>query len=100
MVKIETEITIDKTPTEVFAVLTDLKSWKEWNPFIVNAEGIAKEGETLKLTFNNKMVFTPKVLKCEDGKEFRWLGKLGCGYIFDGEHRFTFEESNGGKSSK
>ena len=37
------------------------------------------------------MVFKPKVLKAEQNRELRWLGKLLMPGLFDGEHYFCIE---------
>ena len=38
-------IDIDATPAEVWAVLTDLSSYHEWNPLFVEADGTVAEGK-------------------------------------------------------
>lgn len=34
------------------------------------------------------MRFRPKVIRLHHGRELRWLGHLGFGGLFDGEHGF------------
>jgi hypothetical protein len=41
--------------------------------------------------------FTPTVLAAKPGEELRWLGRIGPGWIFDGEHRFLIEDIGGGR---
>jgi hypothetical protein len=36
--------------------------------------------------------FTPTVLIVEPGRELRWIGRIGPGGIFDGEHTFTIQQ--------
>ncbi len=36
----------------------------------------------------SEMTFTPTVLVADPGRELRWLGSLGVGGLFDGEHSF------------
>ncbi len=36
--------------------------------------------------------FTPTVLAVEPGHELRWIGRVGPGGIFDGEHTFTITQ--------
>jgi hypothetical protein len=36
--------------------------------------------------------FTPTVLVVEPGRELRWVGKVGPGGIFDGQHTFTITQ--------
>jgi hypothetical protein len=42
---------------------------------------------------NKGMLFKPKVLKFDARKEFRWIGKLMGGGIFDGEHVFILKDN-------
>jgi hypothetical protein len=87
-------IELDATPEEVWRVLTDLPDYDEWNPFIVSAEGRVERDAALRLVMHDETgdtTFTPTVLAAEAGKELRWIGRIGPGWIFDGEHRFLIE---------
>ncbi len=100
MPTIETTEFIDATPERVWRELTDLDSYPEWNPFIVEGSGELREGERLKLKMQppggRKMAFAPTVIKAESGRELRWLGRLLIPGIFDGEHWFSLEAESGG----
>ena len=48
--EIVTEVQIDATPGEVWSVLGDPASYRDWNPFIVSMEGELVEGATLTNT--------------------------------------------------
>lgn len=95
-----TEVDIDATPGEVWSVLGDPESYREWNPFIVSMEGELVEGATLTNTMRpeggSEMTFRPTVLRAEPEKELRWLGRLFLPRIFDGEHYFLLDERDGG----
>lgn len=79
--------------------LVDFKSYSDWNPFIVSAEGEAAAGAKLQIDIQppggKKMTFKPTVITAERGKEFKWLGRLLFPGLFDGEHSFKFEELPG-----
>jgi len=98
--ELNTEINIDATPEHVWAVLTDLDAYADWNPFIVSAEGQAAVGERL----TNRMqppggkgiTFKPTVTAVEPGVSFEWLGRLGLPGIFDGRHRFDLAPNGNG----
>lgn len=98
--EIVTEVQIDATSGEVWSVLGDPASYRDWNPFIVSMEGELVEGATLTNTLRpeagNEMTFRPTVLRAEPERELRWLGRLLLPRIFDGEHYFVIEDHDGG----
>lgn len=102
MKRIETKITINATPAQVWATLTDFQAYPAWNPFIVKLKGEAAEGNTLEahLKIGDKapQVFKPKVLVCRPEQEFRWRGKLFVRGLFDGEHYFQLRELPNGRT--
>jgi hypothetical protein len=95
MKKLTAEITIEAPTTVVWEILTDLNSYKEWNPFIISSEGEVTEGSRLR----NKMqppggkvtTFKPTVTSVEPNRYFEWLGHLGVRGLFDGRHQFKLE---------
>jgi hypothetical protein len=99
---LRTAIELDATPDQVWKVLTDRGSYPDWNPFIVSSTGDLTTGATitnvLKDTTGKETTFTPKLLAVEPGRELRWIGRVGFGGIFDGEHSFRIEALPGGRS--
>ncbi len=95
MKELRTEIEINATAERVWQVLTDFASFPEWNPFIRRASGEARPGARLEVfiqpTGANGMTFRPTVLRAEQNRELRWLGRLLIPGLFDGEHIFTIE---------
>jgi hypothetical protein len=97
---IRASIEIQATPDQVWSVLTDLEAYDEWNPFIVSSSGTVEVGATLTNTMRDttgETTFTPTVLTATPGHELRWLGKLGPGAVFDGEHAFLIEPIGPGR---
>ncbi len=98
MRELRTEIEINGTIDRVWEVLTDFRSFPEWNPFIKKIEGELKVGEQLKVYMEppggKGMTFKPVVKRLEPKTEFRWLGNLLITGIFDGEHIFQLEQIN------
>ena len=94
---LHTEIDIDAPPDAVWAVLTDLDGYSDWNPFVVSSQGIVAVGEQLKNRLQppggRAMTFRPKVTVVETERVFEWLGRLGLPRIFDGRHRFEIEST-------
>ncbi len=90
--ELHTEIEIAADPATVWAVLTDLDDYANWNPFIVEAAGVVAVGQRLTNRLQppggRAMTFKPTVTVVEEGSVFEWLGRLGLPGIFDGRHRF------------
>ena len=89
---LHTEIEIDAAPETVWAILTDLTAYPDWNPFITSAEGNVAVGERLVNRLEppggKAMTFKPTVTEVDDGRVLEWLGRLGVPGVFDGRHRF------------
>lgn len=104
-VRLTASIEIEASSDEVWQVLTDLSAYPQWNPFMTSTEvtsegGRIEEGATLRNVMHDRTgdtVFTPELLTVEPGRELRWIGKMGPGWIADGEHRFVIEEIGGGR---
>lgn len=98
---LHTTIEIDATPTQVWAVLTDFPAHAAWNPFFASIAGRAEVGQTLTVVARKGegtgMTFRPTV-QVADGSTLRWLGKLGPGGIFNGEHEFALTALPGGRT--
>jgi len=99
---ITTEIEIDAPPADVWAALTDLDRYAEWNPFITEAAGVAEVGERLKNRMQppgeRAITFRPEVTVVEPDETFEWLGHLGVPGVFDGRHRFALTELPDGRT--
>jgi len=100
MRRISASIDIDASTDQVWAVLSDLDRYHEWNPFIREAAGTTVVGARLSIrTFpatGKPSTFRPTVLAATPGRELRWLGRFLLPGIFDGEHQFTLTESGSG----
>jgi uncharacterized protein YndB with AHSA1/START domain len=58
MREIRAEIEIAAPLTKVWSILTDFDNWKEWNPIVDQASGVASPGSKLSITMG-----------CGDGKK-------------------------------
>ena len=98
--QLHTEIEIDATPAEVWAVLTDLDGYAEWNPFVVSSAGKAAVGERLVNRIEppggKSMTFKPTVTEVVEHQTFEWLGRFIIPGIFDGRHRFELAPTESG----
>ena len=98
---LHTEIEIEASAEQVWAVLSDFASYSQWNPFIKSIAGKPEQGARLQITVQpsggKSMRFSPIVLTAEIGRELRWLGRFLLPGVFDGEHRFVIEPLGEGK---
>lgn len=98
---IETTIDIDAPAAAVWAALTDLDRYAEWNPFVLRASGEVAVGARLTVSIQpvggRAMTFRPTVTAADPGRRFAWLGRLwGVPGLFDGAHRFELEARGDG----
>jgi hypothetical protein len=95
--EVRTEIKLDASPERVWQVFTDLAAFKDWNPFIKEAEGELNVGSKLRLYLQpprgRGMEFRPEVPSVVANKEVSWRGHISV--VFNGEHRFTLERMGG-----
>ncbi|MDN3676077.1 SRPBCC domain-containing protein [Flavobacterium paronense] len=101
--EIKTEIVINAKPEKVWAILTDFKSYPNWNPFIKSIIGDVKVGNKITARIEppkaKGMTFKPKVLTYETNKELKWLGHLLLAGLFDGEHKFELIDNGNGTTT-
>lgn len=98
--QLTTEILIHASPAKVWSVLTDFEAYPEWNPFIHSIQGKVAVGNKIEARISapssKVMTFKPKVLTFKKHQEFSWLGHLGVGGLFDGEHKFELIDQGNG----
>jgi len=95
MIEVNAATEIDAPAEAVWSVLTDLKSFKAWNPFIREARGTTDVGGSVRVrvrpSFGVPLVFHAKVLARQDNRELRWTGHVLSPWLARGEHTFTIE---------
>jgi hypothetical protein len=98
--ELRTEIDIEATRETVWAILTDLGAYAEWNPFITSSQGTVAVGERLVNRMEppggKEATFKPTVTVVESADTFEWLGRLVLHGVFDGRHRFELESTSTG----
>lgn len=92
-------IEIDAVPMGVWAILTDLSRYPEWNPLFREASGQIAVGERITLRSvhpanGRMMTVKPRVVAAEPGTELRWTSSMPG--IMSGEHAFALSPLNGG----
>jgi hypothetical protein len=100
--QITTEIDIAADPEAVWAVLTDLGAYPDWNPFVVEAEadGPLAVGAELRVRLSppqgRAITIRPQVTELEPGQAFEWHGRIVVPGLFDGWHRFELQPAGAG----
>jgi len=92
-------IDIGAPPTEVWAILTDLGRYHEWNPLFVEAAGDVAVGQRITLRSRHPangrvMTVKPTITAVEPGTELRWASSLPG--VISGEHSFILSATEGG----
>jgi hypothetical protein len=99
---ISTTVEIDAPPSEVWRVLTDGRSYPEWNPFIRSLEGELREGGALRTVIappgGRPTSFKPVVQEFVPEEKLAWLGRVVLPGVFDGAHSFTLTELPEGRT--
>jgi hypothetical protein len=92
-------IQIDAPPMTVWAILTDLNGYPDWNPLFREASGQIAVGSRIALRTvhpanGRLMTVKPKITVADPGAELRWTSSLPG--IVSGEHSFTLTPADGG----
>ncbi len=92
-------IQIDAPPRAVWAALTDLGRYPEWNPLFREASGQVAVGNRITLRSvhpanGRLMTVKPTITVAHPETELRWVSSLPG--IISGEHCFTLTPADGG----
>lgn len=85
--EVRTEIDIEASPEEVWAVLSDINSWHQWNPIINNSSGDASLGSTLAITmagakeYQKGPEYNPVITLLQKPNYFQWRAVMMTGFI-------------------
>jgi hypothetical protein len=111
MRRIAAEVDIEAPPERVWAVLTDLAAYSEWNPFMRRVEGAVVVGERLALSMFSGEGARPleaivEVTAAEPPRRLEWIGthiRVGGRLVparwpglMHGERRIALEPIPGG----
>lgn len=101
MSNIEVRTEISAPAPAVYRQLMDFESYPSWNPTVIEIKGVPDVGSRIeariKLGTRDPVALKPTVVKNDVNKEFRWVGVLFFGWLFQGEHFFIIEEKEGGR---
>jgi hypothetical protein len=100
MLTIQEQTIINASSDTVFNVITELETYKEWNPCIVEASGIPEEGQLVqvKVKMGAKIIAAQhRILVSKPNLEFRWCDVGWFTRLAYGERaRFIKPLANGG----
>ena len=95
-----TDIVIAAPPEAVWEVLVDLRSYAEWNPFIVEARGRVQRGGALRLRMappgGRAVTLKPRLTVVVEAEILEWVGSVGFPGLFSGRHRFELHRTKNG----
>lgn len=96
---VSAEIEIAAPPEHVWAVLSDLASYRQWHPVFTEAAGQLTAGNRISFTSTRpdsgrSMTAKVKVLSAEPATELRWVSSV-LGFMTS-ERSFILSPANGG----
>ncbi len=102
MKTIEAVTDIDAPVQAVWAELSAVSTYPDWNPFITSFEGELVVGARAEVRIappgGRPMTFRPTITAVEDRHRLEWLGRLLVPGVFDGRHCFLLEELEHGRT--
>jgi hypothetical protein len=86
----------------VWASLSAVSEYDEWNPFITAFHGELVTGSRVEVRIAppgaRPMTFRPTITEVTEGRSLEWLGRLLVSGIFDGRHSFRLEALDDGRT--
>jgi hypothetical protein len=93
---------IDAPVQAVWAQLSAVSTYPEWNPFITSFEGELVVGTRAEVRIappgGRPMTFRPTITAVDEGRRLEWLGRLLAPGVFDGRHSFLLEDLGQGRT--
>lgn len=93
--EIRTQIEIDAPPSVVWDVLTDLSSYREWNPHVTEASGDLRENGAIEIRVQpsggRSRTMTTTVAALDPQRRLTWVGTVLSSWLFEGRHSFELE---------
>ena len=100
--EIRTEIDIVAPPEKVWAVLSDINSWYEWNPIVNHSTGDSLLGSTLSITMIGEKdhqdvpKYHPIITHLDAPNYFHWRAVMMAGFVMANDKVFELEATSTG----
>ena len=102
LMEIESEIEISAPVDKVWAVLTDIEKWSDFNSAINASTGVASPGSVHSVTMRGEEAgsdgpqYAPEIISFDEGKSYRWRAVMGAGIIFTNDKLFELTPTDTG----
>lgn len=98
---VHTEIEIDATPDQVWAVMTDFDALPEWSSGLQSFDGELRDGSEGRIVFRVNRFFKLDLVRPikANTKMFGWVGPLFFGLYAD-DHEYRVEPLDGGRRTR
>ena len=102
LMEIESEIEIAAPVDKVWAVLTDIEKWSDFNSAINASTGVASPGSVHSVTMRGEEAgtdgpqYAPEIISFDEGKSYRWRAVMGAGIIFTNHKLFELTPTDTG----
>ena len=88
--------TINASPERIWELLTDARSYPDWNPAVVSIDGTIAAGEKIKLvSIVSPRAFTLKVAELTPPRRMVWADGMPLG-LFKGQRTYTLTPNDSG----
>jgi hypothetical protein len=100
--EVKSQVDVDASADQVWAVLTDFSSYPIWNPFIYPLKGELRSGSQLEVTIHpagtQTITYQATVIAVNRARELTWSGQIFSGGVFETTYSFTIEPLESGRA--
>jgi hypothetical protein len=93
---------VDAPVEAVWAVLSDLASYGEWNPQLTSVRGELREGARVRIrvaqSSGRERSMTATVAAVDPGRRLEWVGTVVGSWLFEGRHAVELEALDDGRT--
>jgi hypothetical protein len=97
--EVRSQVDVNASADQVWAVLTDFSSYPIWNPFIYPLKGELRTGSPLEVTIHpgsQTITYQATMIAVNRARELTWSGRTFSGGVFETTYSFTIEPLESG----